>query len=254
MRKIIITIIVFGMITSAMSQYTTGTHGIGGGSLRIDTNSTTVTLTLTGPSNKWLAVGFGSSATTMATCTDMFIWNDTADRDYTTNTLSNSGHNMPTPDADQSWTIVSDNVSSGIRTVVATRALVSPGDFTFLNDSSFFQFIVAQGDTTTLAYHGTSNMHNTEALDRSFWLALEDFSAVAPSLYPNPTKGDFTIKSKTRIDKIIIYSQTGAVVKTIEIDNPKEDNEINLSGLAVGMYVLELQNGNQKFYKNLIVE
>ena len=240
-------------MTSCFSQYTTGNHGIGGATLRIDTNPTTVTLTLKGPITKWLGVGFGSNAISMATCTDMFIWNDTPDRDYTLDNSSNGGHNMPMPDVDQSWTILSDTVASGIRTVVATRALVSLGDYTFINNGSYLQFIVAQGDTPTLAYHGTSNLHSTVAMSR-FVLALEDFSIDAPSLYPNPAKGNFTIKTKTAIDKITIFSQTGAVVKTISLESPNDENEVNVSELAKGSYVVELQNGTQKMYKNLVVE
>jgi hypothetical protein len=256
MKTKIITIIMMlllGFVTNCFSQYTTGNHGIGGGTIRIDTNSTTVTLTIIGPSTKWLGIGFGSNATSMATCTDMFIWNDSPYRDYTLDAVTNGGHNMPVPDADQSWTIVSDTVASGIRTVVATRALVSAGDYTFLNNSSYLQFIVAQGDTPTLAYHGTSNLHSTVAMSR--WvLALEDFSIDAPSLYPNPAKSNFTIKTKTTIDKIIIYSQTGAVVKTINIATPKDENEVMVSDLAKGSYVVELHNGSEKMYKNLMVE
>ena len=85
-------------------------------------------------------------------------------------------------------------------------------------------------------------------------LALEDFSADAPSLYPNPAKSNFTIKTKTTIDTIIIYSQTGAVVKTINLATPKDENEVSVSDLAKGSYVVELHNGSQKMYKNLMVE
>ena len=256
MKKILIVIIFLnGMITPSFGQYAVLNAGLGwpNTKISIETTPTTVTLTLKGESTRWLAIGFGSNAISMATCTDMFIWNDTPDRDYTLDNSSNGGHNMPVPDADQSWTIVSDTVASGIRTVIATRALVSPGDYTFINNGSYLQFIVAQGDTPTLAFHGTSNLHSTVAMSR--WvLALEDFSADAPSLYPNPAKSNFTIKTKTTIDTIIIYSQTGAVVKTINLATPKDENEVSVSDLAKGSYVVELHNGSQKMYKNLMVE
>ena len=189
----------------------------------------------------------------MATCTDMFIWNDTPDRDYTTDSVNNSGHNMPTPDADQSWTIVSDTVTTGIRTVVATRPLVSAGDYTFLNNNSNLFILFAQGDTTTLAYHGT-NVHTHSGLTRTYFLALEEFSLKSTSIYPNPSKGMVTVKTNTSLDKITIYNQTGAVVRTIPVESQKEDNEINVSGLAAGTYIFELQNGTEKAWKNVVVE
>ncbi len=253
-QTIIIVCLLLVINTIAFGQFTTATHGLGGfGTIRIDTSPTTVTLKLTGSSTRWLGVGFGASATTMSTCTDMFIWNDTPDRDFTPTHVGNDYHYMPVPDVDQSWTIVSDTVTAGLRTVVATRALVSAGDYTFLNDSSFLQIIYAQGDTTTLAYHGT-NSHNTTPLNRDLWLAVEDFSINAPSIYPNPSKGSVTVQTKTGLDSIVIYSQTGAVVQTIAVNSKKEGNEVAVNGLATGVYIFELQNGSEKTYKNVVVE
>ncbi len=245
-------VIIIVSITSAFGQCSTGTTGLGapGTTIRIDTSPTTVTMTLTAPSNKWIGVGFAGD--TMATTTDMFIWNDTPDRDYTVHTVGNSGHNMPTPDVVQSWTMVSDNINSGIRTVVATRPLVSTGDYTFTNGTGFIQIIYALGETTTLAYHGT-NLHSSSQISR-FILALEEFSLKATSIYPNPSKGVVTIKTNTSLDKITIYSLTGAIVKTIPVESQKEDNEINVSGLAAGTYIFELQNGTEKACKNVVVE
>ena len=254
-KKIFLSLmLITASMTVAFGQFTTGTNQFGTtASVRIDTNPTIVTLTLIGSSTRWLGVGFGNYATTMATCTDMFIWSDTPDRDYTTDSVNNSGHNMPTPDADQSWTIVSDTVTAGIRTVVATRPLVSTGDYTFLNNNSGLYVIFAQGATTTLAYHGT-NIHSGAAFSRFYYLALEEFSLKATSIYPNPSKGVVTVKTNTSLDKITIYSQTGAVVRTIPVESLKEDNEINVSGLAAGTYIFELQNGTEKAWKNVVVE
>ena len=258
MKKQLLIVLLFGLVVNTFAQWTTGTHGLGwpNTTIKIDTSPTTVTMTLIGDSTKWLGIGFGNFSGTgnlnMAHASDMFIWSDAPERDYTTDIVTNSGHNMPIPDADQSWTIVSDTVASGIRTVVATRALVSPGDYTFINNSSLIQILFAQGDTTTLAYHGTGG-HNTVGSYR--WvLALEDFSIDAPSLYPNPAKSNFTIQTKTSIETIIIYSQTGAVVKTLNLATPKDENEVSVSDLAKGSYVVELHNGSQKMYKNLMVE
>jgi hypothetical protein len=242
--------------TTCFGQFSTFTFGLGwpNTNVRIDTTPTQVTLTLKGESTRWLALGFGANATTMASCTDMFIWNDTTYRDYTTNTLVNGGHNMPTADADQSWTIVSDTVASGIRTVVATRPLVSAGDYTFINDFSALQILFAQGDTQTLAYHGTTNVHGTNAITRFFHLNRDEFSLNATNIYPNPSSGMLTVKTKTGLDKITIYSQTGNLVKTIPVEGQKEDNEVNVSGLATGIYIFELQNGTEKAWKKVVVE
>ncbi len=248
-------LLTFASIPVALGQYT-GSIGLGwpNTTIRIDTSPTTVTLTLKGESTRWLGVGFGTNVTTMNNCTDMFIWNDTPDRDFTPTHVGNDYHYMPVPDADQSWTIVSDTVTAGIRTVVATRALVSAGDYTFLNDSSNMRILFAQGDTPTLAYHGTSNEHSPTVFTRFLWLALEDFSITAPRIYPNPSKGSLTVQTKTGLDTIVIYNQTGAVVQKIAVNSKKEGNEVAVNGLATGVYIFELQNGSEKTYKNVVVE
>ena len=256
MKKLVLAcIIIVGFVSSSFGQYT-GSIGLGwpNTTIRIDTSPTTVTLTLKDESTRWLGVGFGTNVTTMNNCTDMFIWNDTPDRDFTPTHVGNDYHYMPVPDADQSWTIVSDTVTAGIRTIEATRALVSAGDYTFLNNSSALQFLFAQGDTPTLAYHGTNNVHGTRSFTRFLWLALEDFSINAPRIYPNPSKGSLTVQTKTGLDTIVIYNQTGAVVQTIAVNSKKEGNEVAVNGLATGVYIFKLQNGTEKTYKNVVVE
>jgi hypothetical protein len=130
------------------AQFTTGEVTLNGTyTAQIDTNTTTVTLTLKGPSTRWLGIGFGGNF--MSSATDMFIWNSTANRDYT----PSGGQSSPSADsaANQSWTVTTDNVVSGIRTVVATRALVSAGDYTFLNNNSSIPIIYASGSSTNIS-------------------------------------------------------------------------------------------------------
>ena len=237
-------------LTSMYGQFSTGNSGFAGNSFIIDTNQTTVTMTLSFASDKWFGIGFGG--TSMITVQDMFIWNDTPNRDYTTNTVGNFGHNIPVADAVQSWTIVSDNVVSGLRTIVATRALVSAGNYTFLNNNTFLQLIFAQGATTTLAYHD-QNPHDDIAISR-FFLALENPSQTDVSIYPNPSVDKFVIKTKTSLNKIVVYNQTGDVVKTFALDDQKTENEVNIAGLATGVYIFEFHNGKDKFWKNVVVK
>ena len=131
-------LIIFLALTGIPSyaQFTTGTVALAGSTrtIKIDTNATTVTLTLTGPSTAWLGVGFGGSS--MSSVTDMFIWNSTSNRDYTPSGFQS----QPSPDATQDWTISSDNLAGSVRTVVATRALATAGDYTFSNNSTMLSY------------------------------------------------------------------------------------------------------------------
>lgn len=232
----------------SFAQFTTGVVSLTGSTrtIKIDTNPTTVTMTLTGNSSRWLGIGFNGFS--MAEVTDMFIWNSTSNRDY----IAPGGQSTPSPDASgsQSWTITSDTVVGTTRTIVATRPLVSSGDYTFLNNNSDIPIIFAEGSTTVLSNHG-NNPHDVQILTRSA-LALDDFSLNAASIFPNPSNGNFTVKTKTYMSKINVYSQTGALVKTINVDS--EENEINIKGLQTGVYFLELQNDSEKSWKKIIVE
>ena len=72
-------------------------------------------------------------------------------------------------------------------------------------------------------------------------------------MYPNPNDGDFTITTKTYLTKVNVYTITGAFVKTIEVEENSENVEVNISGLESGVYLLELQNDIEKFWKKVIV-
>lgn len=250
-RKLLLTLaLVFGVSTFSIAQFTTGVVNLGSSSrtIRIDTNATTVTMTLTAPDSAWFGIGFGG--TSMATVVDMFIWNSTTNRDY----VAPGGHVTPVADAasSQSWTITSDTVASGVRTVVATRTLISAGDYTFTNDTTSIPIISNQGTSTTLAYHGGNSLRSIQTLTRT-QLGVEDFSLKASSIYPNPTSGDFNVKTKTYLTQVNVYTQTGAFVKTINVEDNSENVELNITGLQTGVYLIELKNDTDKSWKKVIV-
>ena len=250
MKKKLLTIFLLCIATFSFAQFTTGTVSLAGSTrtITIDTDATTVTMTLTGSSTHWLGIGFNGIS--MATVTDMFIWNSTTNRDY----IAPGGHVQPSPDAagSQSWTIVSDMVSGTTRTVVATRSLVSSGDYTFLNDSSSINIIFSEGSTTTLAYHG-NNPHAPQTLTRT-QLGVEDFSLNASQIYPNPSNGAFLVKTKTILKKINVYNQIGSFIKTIEVSNNGDTAEVNVQGLQKGVYLIELVNDTDKTWKKIILQ
>ena len=118
---------------------------------------TQVTLTLTGPSARWFALGF--DATSMGTGNDVVAV-------HSSGTLSAfdasiGGYSAPTADPQQNWTIVSDGVASGVRTIVATRALVTGDandhDFTAATGSLSLIWARAGSNSFSYSYHGSSN-------------------------------------------------------------------------------------------------
>ena len=55
------------------------------------------------------------------------------------------------------------------------------------------------------------------------------------------------------MNTVNIYTQTGAFVKSIEVENGDENVDINIVGLQTGVYLLELVNDTQKSWKKVIV-
>jgi hypothetical protein len=140
-------------------------------SVKLDISSN-VTMTITGPSLRWFALGFG--AVNMANGTDVVGV-------HSAGALPNfdaklTGNAAPVTDAQQNWTITSDQVAAGVRTIIATRALNTgdANDYAFSAATGTLSLIWARGSSNSFAYsgHGTTNRGVVNAT----------FTAVAPPL------------------------------------------------------------------------
>ena len=140
-------------------------------SVKLDISSN-VTMTITGPSLRWFALGFG--AVNMANGTDVVGV-------HSAGALPNfdaklTGNAAPVTDAQQNWTITSDQMAAGVRTIIATRALNTgdANDYAFSAATGTLSLIWARGSSNSFTYsgHGTTNRGVVNAT----------FSAVAPTL------------------------------------------------------------------------
>jgi hypothetical protein len=118
---------------------------------------TQVTLTLTGPSGRWFALGFDASS--MASGTDVVgVHSSTTLNAFDCHL---TGYSAPVTDPLQNWTISSDAVSGGVRTVVATRPLDTgdANDLVFPSVPTSIGLIWARSSSATFSYsyHGGAN-------------------------------------------------------------------------------------------------
>jgi hypothetical protein len=122
-----------------------------------------VTLTLTGPAGRWFALGFNASS--MTNGTDVVGV-------HSANTLNAfdcklTGFDAPVTDAQQNWTITSDVVSAGTRTIIATRALNTgdANDYVFSATPTAISLIWSRSALASFTYsnHGVSNRGVTVA-------------------------------------------------------------------------------------------
>jgi len=94
---------------------------------------------------------------------------------------------------------------------------------------------------------------NTNGEVATFWtstLSNEDFDKTNFLIYPNPVSNQLHIDSdQAKIEQIIIYNLNGKQVLKVDFH---EDQTIDLSNLAKGMYLVKVQTETESLTKKLI--
>jgi hypothetical protein len=222
--------------------------------ITLDNGTSMVTLSLSGPNDRWFALQFGSFSGGMEAGADLVYWNNV--------TLVDARHNgvgvTPTDDAINNWVLVSNTnnlPSVGLRTLIYKRPFNTgdANDFTFNFADTTLDLAWARFSSPSfvLSYHGMTN--RGVLLDNSYVLGLNDFSLANSILYPNPTNGNFIISTKKDIEQISVYNITGTLIKTIAVENNIKEVEVDVSGLLNGIYFLELKNDSEKAWKKIII-
>lgn len=224
-------------------------------SLVLDNGTSTVVLTLTGPNDRWFALQFGSFTSGMQPGTDVVYWNNV--------TLVDARHQgqgiEPEVDASNDWQFISNTNNSpsvGQRTLVYSR-LFNTGDvndytFNFSNTTIDLAWARMDSPTYSLSYHGASNRGLMLDVPLTT-LGTRSFTLDDSKLYPNPSNGNLTIKTKTFLTNVNVYTLTGVFVKKITVEDNSENVELTMDGLQTGVYLLELQNDSEKSWKKIIV-
>lgn len=254
MKKITITLFCFLFFSAFSQSKTTGVINLSSNmtaNFTLNNDTSKVTLVLTGPSDRWFSIGIGVANGFDMSDGDVVVYTNTfTDRNFV-------GKTSPATDSSQDWTVVSNTMESGIRTLTLERALTNSdlNDFqmSYASTNSIdLAWARSSSASTSLSYHGGEN--RGFATGNFTTLGIEDFSLNATSIYPNPVSGDLFIITKTNLSKVNIYSQTGALVKSIEFNNYSNEHKIDVNDFQSGIYFLELQNNSEKYWKKIIVE
>jgi len=251
MKKILLFTLFLLSMSATAQNHTTGVINLTTGfSVKFDTNATTVTMTLVGPSDKWLGLGFGMTG--MSQTGDGVIVSGTtptlSDRNFT------GSQNTPNSDSAQSWTTTSNTVAGTVRTIVATRAL-STGDtagvdYTFTNSTASINLIWALGSSLTLAQHGSRG----SGISGTFALSTDSFAMAGFKLYPNPADDIFAIKLPSEFEtvEVKLFDVVGKLILTKQIS--KLDNKIDINSLVAGNYIVKVTSDEKTFSTNLIIQ
>lgn len=92
------------------------------------------------------------------------------------------------------------------------------------------------------SHHATELEQDEEVLE----------SSIIVSVYPNPTNGIVSIKSKQQIEKITVFSISGSTVFATAMDEP--ETTIDLSAQPEGIYHMQIISGQQTISKQIIVK
>jgi hypothetical protein len=207
----------------------------------LDDATSKISLVLTGPSDKWSSVGIGTSSST--TSGDVFV--------YTASVTDDASSTNPNGE----WNTISNTVASGKRTVTLERTLTNNdlNDLQLAFDTTNSIDVVWSRSGSAIATNPNVNRGDTTAVFTTI-LGVDAVSFYDEVLvYPNPSSGEVFIKSKTNVSKISVYSQTGVLVKTVNIDNHSNEIKVNVSDLPKTVYIFELQNDFEKTWKKVIV-
>lgn len=234
----------------ALAQFSSGTVNLPATSMtvKLDTTPSGVTITVTGDSNSMMGIGFGTTG--MAAGSDGFIYNSSANRDYSFNNVPNA----PSADASQDWTETSNTISGSTRTVVATRSLSGgAGDFAIANAAGTINiFYSRKSGGTSLGYHDAGRGYASLTMTAAN-LSTNEIAANSKkvNLYPNPAKSTVNFKNFDKIKTVDIYEATGRKVLSVKPDG----ESISVENLRSGSYYLEIQlKDGTTSYEKLIKE
>lgn len=207
----------------------------------VDSSSGLVTMTMVGPSTRWLGVGPGvASGNSMGNAgDDAVIFNSIGLQDRN----MPAGNGQPNLDASQDWTLVTNNVAGSTRTVVATRAINTgdPNDFVFPTAAGPMPILWAKGGSTTFGYH-TGGRGGTVA---NLTLGIEDRNVVTNfTMSPNPSSTNFSITMPSVNEAVIVevYNILGAKVLTQNITD--QNTSIEASSWNNGIYLVKVTAGS----------
>ncbi|MFN8299192.1 MAG: YCF48-related protein [Chitinophagales bacterium] len=96
------------------------------------------------------------------------------------------------------------------------------------------------------------NLYKTET-GGGDWLGVDEPPAEPViAVYPNPAKSNLQVTGITGAMQAQVFSIDGRLVKELWLD--KGENEIDISALSTGLYVLQLKSGTQQVVRKFVKE
>ena len=258
MKKILFFVFLTICFSLSSQIYSTGTETLLPGltaNIEINGNTYITKLTLAGPSDVWLAIGFGNSE---MNGTDIFMTDGNTIRDAYSEPGPPSSLERPVPPQDSpsnesgDWNLVSNTVSNDTRTIVATRSndSGSSNDYIFNASEGSLSIIYAFGGTSTYAWHGPNNRGATALSVNT--LGVSENNLLSFEMYPNPVSNLLTIQLPVITEKteVVILDLTGRLIKSKTITT--NDTSLDVQKISNGIYVVRVTTSDKIGVKRFI--
>uniref|UniRef100_UPI00404B9C16 T9SS type A sorting domain-containing protein n=1 Tax=Gelidibacter sp. TaxID=2018083 RepID=UPI00404B9C16 len=216
---------------------------------KVDVTSSLVTLTLIGPDSRYLGFGFGVQS--MTNGGDVVVFYDdpqTPEVDFKISDRTFIAIGVaPSLDANQDWTLISNTLDAGQRTVVGTRVLDTgtDGDYVFSTTDTSLEYVFAVGPSYSFtgigdAYHLDKKGFSMQSFTLSnSEIALNDFK-----ISPNPAKSKVTISLPNQATnvKLEVFDVLGKKIMTKSLSSM--NSTFDVSKWNSGIYLMRLTSDN----------
>lgn len=218
-------------------------------SAKIDVTSSLVTLTLNGPDNRYLGLGFGVQS--MTSGEDAVIFLNDGTFKLTDRTFQGIGV-VPALDSNQDWTIISNTLNGEQRTIVATRVLNTghDNDYVFSTSDTSIDLVWSFGNSYSLSWHGENRGKTMQSLTLSIDDIIQTYNEF--TLTPNPAKSKLHMRLPQSFEnaEVTIYDVLGKKVYARTLS--ALSSSIDVSKWNNGIYLVRVSNGTTTQTKRFI--
>jgi hypothetical protein len=204
-----------------------------------DNVNSIITLTFTGLSDRWFALGF--NAELMLANTDCVVM--TSDTQLSDMYLP-GGHLAPLYDTSNDWILDNNSVTGNLRTIIIHRPFSTgdPKDYIFTTATTTVNLIWAYSSspTYTLFSHGADNYGG--GIANFAYLNTEEFTTKKSLIaYPNPFHNTFKLQSVTNetINKITLFDEYGRIVEEQDLSQSSMENAVFGERVSPGLYFVQ---------------
>lgn len=231
-------------------------------SFRLDKNNatSTVALTLKGPSDRWFAIGFNSLI--MDTNVDCVMM--TGDTQLTDSHFPDALHHAPVADATDNWTLLTNTVTAGIRTITATRPFTTGDafDFDFSTPTTSLDFVWAYSYNPIYdLYDPLNSGHGSDnygAVTANFTTlgTVQNTTSYKVTAYPNPVTDVLHLSFSTSTAQkasVLLFNELYQVVYKQEVTTLTTECTIPTATLPNGVYYVAIKMDHFQSFKKIII-